>query len=302
MTKIFISYRRDDSGYVAGMLAQRLQGQFGKDAVFLDVDNIPFGLDFRDHIARAVGQCDVLLALIGDSWIAATSADGQRRIDSPTDFVRLELEAALTRTIPVVPVLVDKARMPTEGELPASLHGLVYRNAAEIRAGRDMQHHLNVLTEAVESLVRTHRAPESDTAARNRSIAVDVPRPEHDTPINKPVDVDEPLSVSRSDKAASASPVSRPAYWRALLLNVLGGCGLFYADPHARRRWIYPSGILGSGAWALFAIMPSYGTEPMFFGTGETILFLSMVFAVLSYVASFVDVSATCFLRRRTNA
>src|SRR4051794_15294943 len=111
MPKIFISYRREDGAYVAGMLRDELQQRFGPGSVFLDVDNIPFGVDFRDHINRAVGQCDILLALIGDRWFGAGS-NGQRRIDSPTDFVRLELEAALSRRIPTIPVLTNYSKMP----------------------------------------------------------------------------------------------------------------------------------------------------------------------------------------------
>lgn len=155
MPKIFISYRRDDSAYVAGILGEKLQDAFGKMNVFLDIDTIPFGVDFREHISNAVGECDILLAIIGDSWIDATTTDGHRRIDMPTDFVRLELESALKRGIPVVPVLVDAARMPTESELPASLQSLAYRNAAELRPGRDLKHHINLLIRGIESVAQT---------------------------------------------------------------------------------------------------------------------------------------------------
>jgi hypothetical protein len=65
MHKIFISYRRDDSAYVTGMLAEKLQQVFGKTSVFLDIDTIPFGVDIREHISRAVGECDILLAVTG---------------------------------------------------------------------------------------------------------------------------------------------------------------------------------------------------------------------------------------------
>ncbi len=111
----------------------------------MDVDSIPFGVDFRSHIGDAVEQCDYLLALIGDSWINVKDDSGQRRIDSPNDFVRLELESALDRGIPVVPVLLGNAQMPKECELPESLRRLKYRNAAEIRPGRDLNHHIDTL-------------------------------------------------------------------------------------------------------------------------------------------------------------
>jgi hypothetical protein len=156
MTKIFISYRRDDSAYIAGMINDRLEKHFGPNSVFLDIDSIPLGLDFRKHISDSVGQCDVLLALIGDSWINSTNNQGSRRLDDPTDFVRVEIESALKRDIPVIPVLVGKARMPSATELPSSLHELAFRNAAEVRAGRDLQEHLTRLVRGITLLSVTN--------------------------------------------------------------------------------------------------------------------------------------------------
>ena len=104
MSKLFISYRRDDSADVTGRLHDRLNSHFGEGTIFLDTDNIPFGMDFRTCIGDAVNQCDVLLAVIGDRWLDANYADGpeqgSRRLDDPRDFVRIEIEAALTRGIP----------------------------------------------------------------------------------------------------------------------------------------------------------------------------------------------------------
>jgi len=156
MTKIFISYRRDDSSYIAGMINERLEKHFGPHSVFLDIDSIPLGLDFRKHIFDSVGQCNVLLALIGDSWINSTNDQGSRRLDDPTDFVRLEVESALKRDIPVIPVLVGKARMPSATELPSSLQELAFRNAAEVRAGLDLQEHLTRLVRGIDLLSKNN--------------------------------------------------------------------------------------------------------------------------------------------------
>ena len=68
MARIFISYRRDDAGYVASMVRERLETEFGAGAVFMDIDNIPLGVDFRQHLSNAVATCDVLVALIGETW------------------------------------------------------------------------------------------------------------------------------------------------------------------------------------------------------------------------------------------
>jgi hypothetical protein len=83
MAKIFLSYRRQDSAGVAGRIYDRLRAHFGDGAVFMDIDSIPFGEDFRTHIDSAVGRCDLFLAVIGPKW--AGEADAHQRIDNPKD-------------------------------------------------------------------------------------------------------------------------------------------------------------------------------------------------------------------------
>jgi hypothetical protein len=134
--RIFMSYRRDETAYPAGWLYDRLADHFGGGQVFKDIDSIELGDDFVEVITSAVGSCDVLLALIGDQWLTITDAHGQRRLDDPDDFVRLEIEAALTRNVRVIPILVDGARMPRAAELPASLARLVRRQALELSPAR----------------------------------------------------------------------------------------------------------------------------------------------------------------------
>jgi hypothetical protein len=133
---IFISYRRDDTAYAAGWLFDRLSDRFGAAQIFKDIDSIEPGDDFVDTINAAVASCDILLALIGDQWLTAAGLDGRRRLDDPNDFVRLEIEAALARDIRVIPVLVEDARMPSAGELPPSLAGLLRRQALELSPTR----------------------------------------------------------------------------------------------------------------------------------------------------------------------
>jgi hypothetical protein len=111
--RIFISYRRADTANQAGWLAERLAGHYGRPQVVKDVDSIQLGNDFAEVIAAAVTSCDALLALIGHQWVAAAAG--------PNDFVRVEIESALTRGIRVIPVLVDGARMPTAAGLPPGL-------------------------------------------------------------------------------------------------------------------------------------------------------------------------------------
>jgi formylglycine-generating enzyme required for sulfatase activity len=170
MSRIFLSYRRQDSLGVAGRIYDRLRARFGDDAIFMDVDAIPFGLDFREHIRSAVDQCGVLLAVIGPNWTGETSAP--RRIDDPRDFVRIEIEVALERKLPVVPILIDRTRMPGEADLPPSLASLAYRNAIDIDQGRDFHHHVDRLIKGIERLLQQQSPPSRPIGDWTNSIGM----------------------------------------------------------------------------------------------------------------------------------
>jgi hypothetical protein len=140
--EITISYRREDSGIIAGRIFDRLVEHYGTDTVFLlDIHNIPPGTDYRDYINEALSSTDVLLAVIGPDW-AGKTPDGRIRIAEPTDLVRMEVEVALRKKIPVVPVLVAKATMPNPNELPEALRGLAYHHAIKADAFEDFDDHL----------------------------------------------------------------------------------------------------------------------------------------------------------------
>ncbi|MBN2304323.1 MAG: SUMF1/EgtB/PvdO family nonheme iron enzyme [Anaerolineae bacterium] len=147
MPHIFISYRRTDSEVIAGRIYDRLshRAAFGAEQVFKDVDDIPFGVDFRDHIDRAVATNDAILVIIGPQWLAVTDKQGHRRLDDPKDFVRIEVETALKRGNLVVPVLVNDARMPDAADLPPALEPLAYRNAAKVRNDPDFHRDMDRL-------------------------------------------------------------------------------------------------------------------------------------------------------------
>jgi formylglycine-generating enzyme required for sulfatase activity len=141
MPRIFISYRRADSRKDAGRLYDRLVHAFGKENVFKDVNNISPGSDFRDVITRAIEQCNVLLVLIGSEWLSVLDDDGQRRLDNPDDFVRIEIETGLqSKCQRIIPVLLDGAEMPEIEDLPTSLRELASKNASVIRDDPDFDH------------------------------------------------------------------------------------------------------------------------------------------------------------------
>ena len=129
---VFLSYRRQDSAGHAGRIYDGLVTSLGTDAVFMDLYAIPHGDDFRDAIRGALAACDVVIAVMGESWVTATDRHGRRRLDDEDDFVRIELELALELGIKVIPVLVQGAAMPEESTLPPSLAELSYRNALDL--------------------------------------------------------------------------------------------------------------------------------------------------------------------------
>jgi TIR domain len=129
---VFVSYRRQDSQSAAGRLTDYLEREFGTAPIFRDVDTIEPGVDFADDIERALSSCKVFLALIGPRWLTITDARGQRRLDDPDDWIRLETSRALKRKIRVIPVLVESASLPTEADLPEDLRPLVRLNTHEL--------------------------------------------------------------------------------------------------------------------------------------------------------------------------
>jgi hypothetical protein len=131
--KIFINYRREDSIAIAGRLYDRLAEAFGRNNLFIDVDNIPVGMNFEEYLHKQVAACDVVVSLIGPNWLNAKDETNQRRLDQPDDFVAIEIAAALARNILVIPVLVDGTHMPKASELPDSLKPLALRNAIQVR-------------------------------------------------------------------------------------------------------------------------------------------------------------------------
>ena len=154
--KIFISYRRDDSGPTAGRLYDRLAEKFGEANIFIDVDNMPAGVDFVKHLNKQVECCDLFLCAVGPNWLSAKDEDGHRRLDQPDDYVRVEIAAALNRDIPVIPVLIDGARVPKARELPNDIAALNRRHAVEVRNSH-FRRDADGLTEQIREVLKLKR-------------------------------------------------------------------------------------------------------------------------------------------------
>uniref|UniRef100_UPI00257B3134 toll/interleukin-1 receptor domain-containing protein n=1 Tax=Thauera sp. TaxID=1905334 RepID=UPI00257B3134 len=170
MGNVFISYRRDDAAGYARAIYDQLTERFDTAQVFMDVDAIEPGLPFDEVIRNAVGQCEVLLVLIGSRWMEV-QPDGRRRLDDERDFVRLEIAAALARNIRVIPVLLDGVQMPAEDLLPEPMRGLVWRNALEVSNTRftsDVNRLADVLARV---LGEAERSASATTEAATKSAA-----------------------------------------------------------------------------------------------------------------------------------
>ena len=111
--RIFISYRRSDSAGHAGRLYDYLKNYFGDERIFFDVDTIPPGTNFEQRINNELDHSDVVLVLIGNQWLESKDQEGQRRLDQPLDYVRVEVESALKKNIAVIPILLQGTYMPS---------------------------------------------------------------------------------------------------------------------------------------------------------------------------------------------
>lgn len=151
---IFISYRRSDSADISGRIYDRLIGKFGKEQVFKDVDSIPLGSNFKTVLDTSVGACKVMLAIIGRSWVDARDTSGKVRLQDPADFVRLEVESALNKNIPVIPLLVGGVSMPALKDLPKSLSEITYRNGIAIRPDPDFHNDMDRLIGSLEKILK----------------------------------------------------------------------------------------------------------------------------------------------------
>jgi hypothetical protein len=228
---VFISYRREDSGGFAGRIYDRLTSRLGRENVFFDVDTIPPGRDFVDVLSERVGKCDALLAVIGKHWILSADSENRRRLDDPQDFVRIEIEAALSRNVPVIPVLVDGATMPHPNDLPDSLTKLIRRQAVEVSHAR-FESDAERLTEAlsqIEEEIRQREANLPPSRVVGSEAAPMAPVAAAAAAANRAPGPSESASPARLGGGRSLS------YLAALGLIVAGAAGLVVALPGLRK-------------------------------------------------------------------
>ena len=199
---IFICYRREDSADMTGRIYDRLVDHFGPERVFMDVEAIRLGYDFRSEIDQTIKVCSMVIVVIGDEWLAEVG--GKRRIDDENDRVRIEIEAALRREIPIIPVLTRGASHPTKAMLPASLEDLAYRHGTSIRH-EHFRGDVDSLISQMDKLL-----------ARQKSIP------------SKPAEPKEPATPVKSTQTTQSRPANppvAPAVWRRKRLIIVTAVG-----------------------------------------------------------------------------
>jgi hypothetical protein len=166
--RIFLAYRRSDTQWITGRIFDRLRDHFGRSAIFMDIEATPPGVDFREHIARMLKKCNVLVAVIGPHW-------DQPRLFDAEDWVRAEIETALSSRIRIIPVLIDGARLPAVSSIPESIREFAYRNASNIDSGRNFDVDINRLIDAIDpQAARQRLGPRYQVAYRLAAVIATV--------------------------------------------------------------------------------------------------------------------------------
>jgi len=215
MSKITISYRRADSEAMTGRICDRLVAHYGKQAIFRDIDDIPAGIDFRQHINGILLKTNVLLAIVGPKWLGSARG-GVDRIHEESDPVRVEVETALRRRVPIIPVLIGNTRMPSSEQLPPSLKDFAFRNAVKIDTGRDFDHHIDHLIKSIDGIAPQTSRP--SPSSREMPAASGAEKPAVRTESKPSATVIEPSR--KQDTGSRPAQTGAPAAIASLLLAV----------------------------------------------------------------------------------
>lgn len=236
---ITISYRREDSGVITGRIFDRLVSHYGRGSVFRDIDNIPLGVDFREHINQTLDASTVVLAIVGPHWLGP--GDTWNRINEEADPVRVEVEAVLQKRLRLIPVLVFGASMPSTAELPESLKSFAYLNATRIDAGQDFDLHIERLIRALDLIIQ--QVPTAQVAEAQGSASQD------------------PATPPPQAEAATRAPTSRPSFVAPAVLMALLLIGAVLAAGAYWRKTASPAGPDTPLPAVITAGRPSNGTE-----------------------------------------
>ena len=219
--KVFITYRREETGAHAGRLYDAMVARFGEPNVFMDVDMAP-GVDFVERITEAVAACHVLIVVMKPRWATVEDEQGRARLADPEDFVRLEVETALRRPeVTPIPVLVAGARMPNREDLPPELRAITRRNALELDDHRwryDVGRLISTLDELLsESPLAPSPSPSEHSVATGKAAPADAAQTARQTAAPSTIAATTPVDT----KPAAPPPAGAGRLWRWALLGAV---------------------------------------------------------------------------------
>jgi hypothetical protein len=290
MANIMISYRRSDSAAIAGRIRDRLAEYYGADAIFMDIDSIPFGMDFRQQIQEVVTKNHIMLVLIGPKWMGAKKG-GMSRISDGKDPIRIEIETALKEQMPLIPILVGGGSMPKSSALPESLQKLCFLNAAEVDDGRDFHQHLDRLIRAMDRLLTESKLGALEQKSQNRPIRDDSvllrPRdvaaaPKEQVPKNH--SVQEISDARQSAEFRSFFCAQTTTMARVSLLVGLAGWVLVGAADHLANENVMPAASEYRGLIAIPVVFAVFAASYMSLAQRYWQTFLSAICVMLALV------------------
>jgi len=181
--KIFVSYRHVDSHAVA-RIVHFLEIVFGKDAIFHDDKSIPAGTDFRGALTHAVSDSEIVLAVIGPTWVESFRERVSQSQSNDTDWVLVELDHAFNESVRVIPVVLHPAVVPGQDQLPDSaIRELAFRQARIIWPGLAFDNSVHQLVDELQIILdpacvrrdSRHVAPHSPISSNGRSTSRKLP-------------------------------------------------------------------------------------------------------------------------------
>lgn len=150
---IFLCYRKEDSEPVAHWMYDCLIEHFGEDNVFLDSKIAP-GANWKRVLEESVRKCGVLLVIVGPNWLGETSA-GKLRLHEKDDYVRMEIEIALDRQVPIIPVFLNDTTPPIAPDLPETISAFANLQGVKLEQGKYFKMYIGNLIEVLRQIERS---------------------------------------------------------------------------------------------------------------------------------------------------
>lgn len=150
MAKVFISYRREDTGdFWADTILMYLSNEFGAKHFFKDTESIKTGSHWQEFLNKELAAAAVVLVLIGPDFFTLVGKSGKPRIQEKGDIVRAEINEAIRLGKAIIPVLLPLAKFPDKKSLPSDIRKLLKIEAFNLKKARD----INVLIVKLEQYI-----------------------------------------------------------------------------------------------------------------------------------------------------